>query len=78
MTNFIAETHTVHSGGGIAGLTLAITLGNLSGKHVVDIYESSKTYTEIGAGISTSKRIWETLERLGLTEDLKPFANTSG
>ena len=36
----------------------------------VDIYESTKAFTEIGAGIGVWLRPWRALRELGLTDDL--------
>ncbi|OCH89975.1 salicylate hydroxylase [Obba rivulosa] len=62
-------------GGGIAGLTLAVALGKLATDIEIHIYESAAVFTEVGAGISMSARIWETIEALGLADDMRPYAH---
>ncbi|EMD35743.1 hypothetical protein CERSUDRAFT_115693 [Gelatoporia subvermispora B] len=65
-------------GAGIGGLVFAVALHRLSARVEVDIYESTARFTEIGAGIGMSGRVWEIIEWLGLAEDLKPFAHSFG
>lgn len=63
-----------NSGGGVAGLTLAIALQQLGkGDIHSDIYESAKQFTEIGAGVGLLKRPWQVMKRLGLAEDLAKY-----
>ena len=60
-----------HSGGGIAGLVLAIALQEFSAGDIrVNVYESAKKFTEIGAGVGLYKRPWKVMKRLGLKESL--------
>ena len=61
------------SGGGIAGLASAISICKFSEgrKDIkVDLYESTKSFTEIGAGIALWLRPWRALRELGLADDL--------
>ncbi|CDO69443.1 hypothetical protein BN946_scf184817.g3 [Trametes cinnabarina] len=61
-------------GGGIAGLTLAVTLGRYAedgGTPLeVRMYESGPEITTVGAGISVWPRTWGIMRRLGLYEQL--------
>ena len=62
------------SGGGIAGLTLAITLRQYSAPHAsleVDIYEADSEIRTVGAGITVWPRTWTIMRHLGLYEDLR-------
>ena len=62
------------SGGGIAGLTLAITLGRYSAPHAsleVDIYEADSEIRTVGAGITVWPRTWTVMRHLDLYEDLR-------
>jgi len=63
-------------GGGIGGLTLAVSLHKLCGSRVqVDIYEAAQTLTEVGAGIGLWPRVWEIMEALGLSTDLAAISS---
>ena len=42
----------------------------------VDIYESTASFGEIGAGIGMWPRVWETLKVLGLDDDLQRRASS--
>ncbi|KAA1470072.1 FAD/NAD-P-binding domain-containing protein [Dentipellis sp. KUC8613] len=57
-------------GGGIGGLTLAVTLGRY-GDIPVDIYESSPEIGTLGAGLAVSKRTWDVMRRLGFENEMK-------
>ncbi|KAI9069026.1 FAD/NAD(P)-binding domain-containing protein [Trametes sanguinea] len=61
-------------GGGIAGLTLAVTLGRYAedgdAPIEVHIYENGPEITTVGAGISVWPRTWDVMHRLGLYEQL--------
>ncbi|KAI0820656.1 hypothetical protein BC628DRAFT_1422680 [Trametes gibbosa] len=63
-------------GGGIAGLTLAVTLGHFASQNSaaepleVHIYESGPELTTVGAGISVWPRTWAVMRALGVYEDL--------
>lgn len=57
------------SGGGIGGLTLAVTLGKYS-NIPIDIYESSSEIGTIGAGLAVWKRTWDVMCRLGLDDEM--------
>ncbi|KAI0701522.1 hypothetical protein C8T65DRAFT_831244 [Cerioporus squamosus] len=60
-------------GGGIAGLTLAVTLGRYEerGSPIkVDLYEAGPEITTVGAGISVWARTWAIMRELGIYEQL--------
>ncbi|OSD01849.1 FAD/NAD(P)-binding domain-containing protein [Trametes coccinea BRFM310] len=61
-------------GGGIAGLTLAVTLGRYAEKDSapieVHMYESGPEITTVGAGISVWPRTWDVMRHLELFEQL--------
>ncbi|EMD35773.1 hypothetical protein CERSUDRAFT_95996 [Gelatoporia subvermispora B] len=65
-------------GGGIGGLMLAVALHRLSAPVEVDVYESTAQFTELGAGIGMSNRVWEIMEWLDLADDLRPLARSFG
>ncbi|THU98534.1 FAD/NAD(P)-binding domain-containing protein [Dendrothele bispora CBS 962.96] len=67
-------------GGGIGGLSLAVSLGaqwpssigvDVNDLLSVDLYESAAQITEIGAGITVWPRTWRLLKAIGLEKDLK-------
>ncbi|KAI0751934.1 hypothetical protein C8Q80DRAFT_1160297 [Daedaleopsis nitida] len=70
-------------GGGIAGLTLAVTLGRLE-DHAspiqIDMYEAGQEITTVGAGISVWPRTWTVMRALGIYEELlnKAVRHTDG
>ncbi|EIN05059.1 salicylate hydroxylase [Punctularia strigosozonata HHB-11173 SS5] len=56
-------------GGGVAGLTLALTLcrdPNIE----IDIYEAANQFAEVGAGIGLWPRCWHILRQLGVFDDV--------
>ncbi|KAM5530281.1 hypothetical protein V8D89_016060 [Ganoderma adspersum] len=60
-------------GGGIAGLTLAVTLGRYEQSDSpiqIDLYESGPEITTVGAGISVWPRTWAVMRALGLYDQL--------
>ncbi|RPD54132.1 FAD/NAD(P)-binding domain-containing protein [Lentinus tigrinus ALCF2SS1-7] len=60
-------------GGGIAGLTLAITLGRYEDRGSpikIDLYEAGPEITTVGAGISVWTRTWEVMRQLGIYDEL--------
>ncbi|KAI0792521.1 hypothetical protein C8Q75DRAFT_804892 [Abortiporus biennis] len=63
-------------GGGIGGLTMALAISRCAPDIDVDIYESASSFGEIGAGIGMWPRVWETMQFLGLEEDLKRIIGT--
>ncbi|KZT63441.1 FAD/NAD(P)-binding domain-containing protein [Daedalea quercina L-15889] len=66
-------------GGGIGGLSFAVSLRKLCGSCVkIDIYETAHAFTEAGAGIGLWPRVWHTMEALGLADDLSAIATSSG
>ena len=67
------STHWICSGGGIAGLTLAVTLGHYeqsTSPIQIDLYESGPEITTVGAGISVWPRTWAVMRALGLYDEL--------
>ncbi|KAI0695320.1 hypothetical protein BC835DRAFT_1414956 [Cytidiella melzeri] len=65
-------------GGGIGGLALAVALAKTGAAFQVDIYESTVSFGEIGAGIGLWPRVWDTMKILGLEEDLKSSSTNLG
>lgn len=65
----IAHLPPTFSGGGIAGLSLAVTLGKYS-QIVVDIYESAQEMGTVGAGLVVWKRTWEVMRQIGLDVEM--------
>lgn len=62
------------SGGGIAGLCLAISLS--AHPHlVVDLYEATGQFKEIGAGVMIWSRTWRILELMGLANEFSKIAH---
>ncbi|KAG6887644.1 hypothetical protein C0995_013800 [Termitomyces sp. Mi166 len=59
------------SGGGIGGLALAAFICFHSNDIAVDIYETKHEISSIGAGIAIWKRTWQTLQDIGLEEEVK-------
>lgn len=57
------------SGGGIGGLTAALALAKYPDIDVT-IYEAAAVFSEVGAGVGVWPRIWKTLAKLGLAEDM--------
>ncbi len=63
----------MRSGGGIAGLTLAVTLGRYeqaTSPIQIDLYESGPEITTAGAGISVWPRTWAVMRALGFYDQL--------
>ncbi|KAF9254463.1 FAD/NAD(P)-binding domain-containing protein, partial [Marasmius fiardii PR-910] len=59
------------SGGGIGGLTCAVSLKKAKKENIeLDLYESQPEINEIGAGINVWPRTWGLLKDLGLEEEL--------
>ena len=52
-------------------MTFAVALAKSGGDFDVDIYESTGSFSEIGAGMNLWPRVEKTLKILGLREDLK-------
>lgn len=65
---------TIHSGGGVGGLTLAVALSKAPNIEV-DIYEAASEFAEIGAGVGVWPRTWKILQALGLADDLAAVAD---
>ena len=68
------DSSVIISGGGIAGLTLAIALGRYSASDApiqVDIYEADPEVRTAGAGITVWPRTWSVMRQLGLYEQLQ-------
>ncbi|KAF8200714.1 FAD/NAD-binding domain-containing protein [Pholiota molesta] len=70
----VAICNQLHSGGGIGGLCLAVSLS----KHVhldVNLYESAGQFKEIGAGVMIWARTWRILEQMGLAPEFSKIAH---
>ncbi|THH18845.1 hypothetical protein EW146_g2204 [Bondarzewia mesenterica] len=65
MSSPTREFRVAICGGGICGLTLAVTLGKYS-DIPIDIYESATELGTVGLGLVVFKRTWEILRTLGL------------
>ena len=65
-----ALTACTNSGGGIAGVCLAIALQQYPDIQV-DVYEAAETFKEIGAGVMVWGRSWSILQDLGLAHDMR-------
>ncbi|KAL5523166.1 hypothetical protein ACEPAF_1433 [Sanghuangporus sanghuang] len=64
-------------GGGVAGLTTALAISHFSAGRrnvLVDLYEASPSFTEVGAGIGMYRRTWTIMKSLGLEEGLRKVA----
>ena len=60
-----------NSGAGLGGLIFALLMQKHAQDTVeVDIYESARELTEIGAGVAMWPRIWEIVRYLGLEDEL--------
>ena len=72
-TALLAHTEFLptNSGGGIGGLTFAVALAKSGAVFDVDIYESTSSFSEIGAGLNLWPRVQGIFKTLGLGEDLK-------
>jgi salicylate hydroxylase len=74
----------LHSGAGIGGLVLAITIGRFAGRDIhLDLYEAHDAITATGAGISVPQRTAEVMVELGLYEKIsrvssKPSSSSLG
>jgi hypothetical protein len=55
----------VHSGGGVAGVTMAVALARYPNIEI-DIYEAAAKFGEVGVGIGIWYRAWSILMKLGL------------
>ncbi|OSX62801.1 hypothetical protein POSPLADRAFT_1141422 [Postia placenta MAD-698-R-SB12] len=75
--NSSAKFRVAIIGGGIGGLTFAVSLNKNSKNVVVDLYESAAAFTEVGAGIGVWPRVWEIYQELGLRDDLLAIASDS-
>jgi salicylate hydroxylase len=63
------------SGGGIGGLTCAVTLSKYPDIDV-DIYEAGPSFTQNGPGCGVWLRTWNILRKLGLDVDLAKIAGS--
>lgn len=69
-----SEIRIAICGGGIAGLCLAISLS--AHPHlVVDLYEATGQFKEIGAGVMIWSRTWRILELMGLAAEFSKIAH---
>ncbi|KAI0930204.1 hypothetical protein AcV5_006981 [Taiwanofungus camphoratus] len=64
----------VHSGGGIGGLCLAVSLLKFPDVQV-DIYEAAGRFQEIGAGVMIWSRTWRILSLLGMASEFSKIAH---
>ena len=75
-------TQIHHSGAGIGGLVLAITIGKYDPSIPIDLYEAHDSIDTAGVGITVWKQVHEVLVELGLFDDFKqiftPNENSSG
>lgn len=62
---------TDYSSGGIGGLTFAVAVAKACADIDVNIYESTESFSTVGAGIAVWPRVWDTLRMLGLEDALK-------
>ena len=76
--SLLIRMQLLSSGGGISGLTLAIALARDPSSNIsVDVYESTPSFTEYGAGIGVFLRPWKILHRLSLSDDIKSIARVA-
>lgn len=64
----------MHSGGGIGGLCLAVSLLKFPDVQV-DIYEAAGRFQEIGAGVMIWSRTWRILSLLGMASEFSKIAH---
>ena len=73
---------TSHSGAGIGGLVLAVTIGKYDPTIPIDLYEAHGSVDTVGVGITLWKQVHEVMIELGLFDDLKqiftPNAENNG
>lgn len=62
--------HCSSRGGGIAGLTFALSLAKCGANVEVDIYEGAAAFSEVGAGMAMWPRVLDMMNILGLGDDL--------
>lgn len=67
---------SLHSGGGIGGLCLAVALSRYPDIQV-DVYEAAERFKEIGAGVMIWSRTWEILTLLGMASDFSQIAHAT-
>lgn len=68
---FGSAAQTCHSGAGIAGLVLAITIGKYDPSIPIDLYEAHDCIDTDGVGITVWQQVNEVMIELGLFDDLK-------
>jgi hypothetical protein len=71
--DFEVKAQGLVSGGGIGGLTLAVSLAQYPDIDV-QVYEAAGKLAEIGAGVMIWGRTWKILTSLGLAESLRSVA----
>jgi salicylate hydroxylase len=71
MSSAPAKFRIAISGGGIGGLSLAAFLCHHSDNILIDIYETKPEISTIGAGIAIWKRTWQTLQDIGLEDEVR-------
>ena len=58
----------------MVGLTLAIALRKFAPDVAFTIYDGANELSEVGAGITVQRRVWQTLCAIGLEEELLKLA----
>ena len=61
----------MRSGGGIAGLALAVTLSKYGDDVAIDVFEAATEVGTIGVGLAVFKRTWDIWRKLGLDERVR-------
>ncbi|KAL5522589.1 hypothetical protein ACEPAG_8606 [Sanghuangporus baumii] len=67
-------------GGGVAGLTASLAISHFSSERkdvLVDLYEATPDFAEVGAGIGMQRRAWKVMKALGLEDALRKLAHVS-
>ncbi|OCB84042.1 FAD/NAD-binding domain-containing protein [Sanghuangporus baumii] len=65
-------------GGGVAGLTASLAISHFSSERkdiLVDLYEATPGFAEVGAGIGIQRRTWKVMKALGLEDALRRLAH---
>ncbi|KAL5499135.1 hypothetical protein ACEPAH_1653 [Sanghuangporus vaninii] len=65
-------------GGGVAGLTASLAISHFSSERkdiLVDLYEATPGFAEVGAGIGMQRRTWKVMKALGLEDALRRLAH---
>lgn len=67
----IPVTQAPHSGAGIGGLVLAITIGKYDPAIPIDLYEAHDSIDTIGVGVTVWKQTHDVMIDLGLFDEFK-------